>query len=166
MSKNAESDQFNPEISMAKAALWPSLIVAVVSILVSLLFPIAHQVSTGASNHYESHRDISRSSIILGAVFASLTVIIFFGVSLLISLISNKVDPNVVMVLAMFSFFIKIVLLGIGLALLGKFSTPSQVNRTSFLITAIALIVTWIVGEIVGFLKLKFQMPLPKQKGA
>ncbi len=151
----SHSDQFNPQKSLAKAALIPSTIVALLSILISLL------VSKIFSKQISAHH-ISGSSIFWGAVIASILVLIFFGISMIIGLIADKVDPNVTMLLAMFSFFFKLIFLGVGLALIGKLTQPTSINRTSFLVTALGLIFTWLVGEIVGFLKLKFQLPLPQ----
>jgi ATP synthase protein I len=149
MKKSDNPDGFAPEKEMSKAALWPSLIVSLISLILSAIIKFGHH---------------SHLSIFLGALAASALVIIFFGISNLISLVAPKVDPNIIMILAMFSFFLKLIFLGVGLALLGRFTSPAQVNRSSFLVTALIVILTWIVGEIVGFLRLHFQLPLPGTK--
>ena len=44
-----------------------------------------------------------------------------------------------------------------------KFTPPDLFNRTVFGINAIVLTFTWLIGEVVKFLKLRIHLPLPKQ---
>jgi hypothetical protein len=68
------------------------------------------------------------------------------------------------MALAMFSYFAKVVLMGAFLLLVTKFTDRSSVDRGSFAICAILITMAWLYGEIRSFLKLRFQMPLPKKE--
>lgn len=99
-----------------------------------------------------------------GASLAAFTVIIFFSVHLLVARISRDLDPMATMALAMFSYFAKVVLMGAFLLLVTKFTDRSSVDRGSFAICAILITMAWLYGEIRSFLKLRFQMPLPKKE--
>jgi uncharacterized membrane protein len=67
------------------------------------------------------------------------------------------------MALALFSYFSKLLLLAIFLIGITKFTPPDLFNRTVFGINAIVLTFTWLIGEVVKFLKLRIHLPLPKQ---
>ncbi len=97
----------------------------------------------------------------LGGLLASITVIIFFSVHLLVARISRNLDPIATMMLAMFSYFAKVIFMGVFLILITKFTDRSTVDRTSFAISALLITMAWLAGEIRSFTKLRFQMPLP-----
>ncbi len=97
----------------------------------------------------------------LGGLLASITVIIFFSVHLLVARISRNLDPIATMMLAMFSYFAKVIFMGVFLVLITKFTDRSTVDRTSFAISALLITMAWLAGEIRSFTKLRFQMPLP-----
>ena len=97
----------------------------------------------------------------LGGLLASITVIIFFSVHLLVARISRDLDPMATMMLAMFSYLAKVIFMGVFLVLITKFTDRSTVDRTSFAISALLITMAWLVGEIRSFMKLRFQMPLP-----
>jgi hypothetical protein len=97
----------------------------------------------------------------LGGLLASITVIIFFSVHLLVARISRDLDPMATMMLAMFSYFAKVIFMGVFLLLITKFTDRSTVDRTSFAISALLITMAWLVGEIRSFMKIRFQMPLP-----
>ena len=99
----------------------------------------------------------------LGGLLASITVIIFFSVHLLVARISRDLDPIATMMLAMFSYFAKVIFIGVFLVLITKFTDRSTVDRTSFAISALLITMAWLVGEIRSFVKLRFQMPLPNR---
>ncbi|MEI7561997.1 MAG: hypothetical protein WCJ43_06075 [Actinomycetes bacterium] len=99
----------------------------------------------------------------LGGLLASITVIIFFSVHLLVARISRDLDPMATMMLAMFSYFAKVIFMGVFLVLITKFTDRSTVDRTSFAISALLITMAWLVGEIRSFMKLRFQMPLPNE---
>ena len=77
--------------AMWKGALFPSLILSALSILVST-------VLLGSSGFF-------------GSLLASFTVVIFFSVSLLVSRLTKSADPISTMALAMFSYFTKLLLI-------------------------------------------------------
>ena len=104
---------------------------------------------------------IKGKSGFLGGLLASITVIIFFSVHLLVARISRNLDPMATMMLAMFSYFAKVIFMGVFLVLITKFTDRSTVDRTSFAISALLITMAWLVGEIRSFMKLRFQMPLP-----
>ena len=101
----------------------------------------------------------------VGAFLASVTVIIFFSIHLLVARISRNLDPMITMALAMFSYFTKVVFMGIFLLLVTRFTDRSTVDRASFAICAILITMAWLFGEVRSFLKLRVQLPLPKKEG-
>lgn len=101
----------------------------------------------------------------VGAILASVTVIIFFSIHLLVARISRNLDPMITMALAMFSYFAKVVFMGIFLLLVTRFTDRSAVDRASFAICAILITMAWLFGEVRSFLKLRVQLPLPKKEG-
>jgi len=130
------------DMQLWKGAVLPALIVAVVALIVDTF--------------------IKGISGFIGGLLASITVIIFFSVHLLVARISRKLDPISTMMLAMFSYFAKVIFMGVFLLLITKFTDRSTVDRTSFAISAILITMAWLAGEIRSFTKLRFQMPLPK----
>lgn len=132
------------EVQLYRGAIYPALITALISTVVMFF--------------------VSGKSGVVGAMLASVTVIIFFSVHLLIAKISKDLDPMLTMVLAMFSYFAKVLLMGIFLLLVTKYTDRSSVDRGSFAISAILITMAWLTGEIRSFLKLRPNLPLPKQK--
>ena len=124
-----------------RGAIVPACVVAAVALIVDTL--------------------IKGKSGFLGGLLASITVIIFFSVHLLVARISRNLDPMATMMLAMFSYFAKVIFMGVFLVLITKFTDRSTVDRTSFAISALLITMAWLVGEIRSFMKLRFQMPLP-----
>ena len=107
---------------------------------------------------------INGRSGLLGALLASFTVIIFFSIHLLVSRVSRNLDPMATMALAMFSYFAKVIFMGVFLLLVTKFTDRSTVDRTSFAICAILITMAWLFGEIRSFLKLRVNLPLLKRE--
>jgi len=107
---------------------------------------------------------VNGRSGLLGALLASMTVIIFFSIHLLVARVSRDLDPMATMALAMFSYFAKVIFMGVFLLLVTKFTDRSTVDRTSFAICAILITMAWLFGEIRSFLKLRINLPLPKGK--
>ena len=125
-----------------KGAILPASVIAVIALIVDLI--------------------MKGKSGFLGGLLASITVIIFFSVHLLVARISRNLDPLATMMLAMFSYFAKVIFMGVFLVLITKFTDRSTVDRTSFAISALLITMAWLVGEIRSFMKLRFQMPLPE----
>ena len=132
--------QLNDQL-LWRGAIIPSSVIALLSVLISTI--VRHQPG------------------LWGSGFASIVVILFFSVHLLVSRISRDLDPVVTMALAMFSYFAKVILVGALLLVVTKVSSPQTVDRASFGVSAIAITLAWLTGEIRAFLKLRFQLPLP-----
>ena len=101
----------------------------------------------------------------VGASLAAFTVIIFFSVHLLVAPISRDLDPMATMALAMFSYFAKVLFMGVFLLLVTKYTDRATFDRGSFAICAILITMAWLFGEIRSFLKLRVHLPLPKKEG-
>ena len=136
--------QQSNETNLWRGALIPAVTVAAISIIAGTLI-------RGASGLW-------------GALLASATVILYFSVHLFISKISQNLDPMATMALAMFSYFAKVIFMGVFLLLVTKFTDRSTVDRTSFAICAILITMAWLFGEIRSFLKLRVNLPLPKRE--
>ena len=139
------SDQQNSDTQLWKGAILPAVIVAAISLIFVTI-----------ANHKPG---------LFAGLLASFTVIIFFSIHLLIARISRNLDPMTTMALAMFSYFAKVVLMGVFLLLVTKFTDRSTIDQASFAICAILITMAWLFGEIRSFLKLRIQLPLPKGEG-
>ena len=108
---------------------------------------------------------VNGKSGLVGALLASITVMIFFSIHLLVARVSRDLDPMATMALAMFSYFAKVIFMGVFLLLVTKFTDRSTVDRASFAICTIVITMAWLLGEIRSFLKLRVNLPLPKKEG-
>ncbi len=139
------SDQNNSDAQLWRGAIIPSVLTALICLIVLSI--------------------INGKSGAIGAALASITVIIFFSIHLLVARVSRNLDPITTMALAMFSYFAKVIFMGVFLFLVTKYTERSSVDRGSFAICAILITMAWLLGEIRSFLKLRAQLPLPKTKG-
>ena len=137
-------DQKSTESVMLRGALVPSFIVGIIAIGFSTFF-------VGLSGF-------------LGALIAQFVVIIYFAIHIGVSRIARNLDPMSTMALAVFSYFAKLLFLGVFLYLLSAFTSRESINRTSFGATAIALTFAWLGGEIASYMKLRIHLPLPESK--
>lgn len=135
------SDQKSSESIMLRGALIPSFIVGVIAIIICTIF-------AGLSGF-------------LGALIAQFVVIIYFAIHIGVSRIARNLDPMSTMALAVFSYFAKLLFLGVFLYLLSAFTSRETINRTSFGATAITLTFAWLGGEIASYMKLRIHLPLP-----
>ncbi len=138
------SDQNNTEKIMLRGAIVPSFIVGIFAMAISTIF--------------------AGQSGFLGAFIAQFVVIIYFIVHLGVSRITRNLDPMSTMAMAMFSYFTKLLLVGVFLYVLSTFTSRETINRTSFGVTAIVLTLTWLGGEIASYTKLRIHLPLPESK--
>jgi ATP synthase protein I len=99
-----------------------------------------------------------------GAVLAQFVVIIFFVIHIAVSRMTRNLDPISTMAMAMFSYFAKLFALGALLWAIAKYTDRSTINRTAFGITAVALTISWLWGEIASYMKLRLHLPLPEKK--
>lgn len=139
------SVQNNSDAQLWRGAIIPSVLTALICLIVLSI--------------------INGKSGAIGAALASITVIIFFSIHLLVARVSRNLDPITTMALAMFSYFAKVIFMGVFLFLVTKYTERSSVDRGSFAICAILITMAWLLGEIRSFLKLIAQLPLPKTKG-
>jgi hypothetical protein len=100
---------------------------------------------------------------VIGSLLANFIVVIFFAIHLAISKVSAKMDPMLTMMLAMFSYLAKMLILGTFLLLVVKRIAPETLDRVSFGVVAIAITFAWLAGEIRTFLKLRLTLPMPKK---
>ena len=134
------SQQSN-ETLILRGSLFPTLVVSLVAIAVS-------SVVQGLSGFW-------------GALLAQFVVIIFFVIHIAVSRMTRNLDPISTMAMALFSYFAKLFALGALLWAIAKYSDRSSVDRTAFGITAVALTIAWLWGEIASFMKLRLHLPLP-----
>jgi hypothetical protein len=142
----------SPHISDAEASdrfLWRG------AILPSALTAVLATILTTVIRH---------KSGFFGGALAAVIVLLFFSVHLFVARISRNLDPMATMALAMFSYFAKVLVMGALLLTVTRTTSPQTVDRASFGISAIAITVAWLAGEIRAFLRLRFQLPLPPQK--
>jgi len=96
-----------------------------------------------------------------GSTLAQVVVFIYFIVHILVSRLTRNLDPISTMAMALFSYFAKLFFLGIFLWALANLTDRQVIDRLSFGISACALTVAWLGGEISSYLKLKTHLPLP-----
>jgi fructose-specific phosphotransferase system IIC component len=138
------SEQKSSESIMLRGALIPSFIVGFIAIGLSAFI-------VGLPGF-------------LGALIAQFVVIIYFAIHIGISRVARNLDPMSTMALAVFSYFAKLLFLGVFLYLLSTFTSRQTINRISFGATAIALTFAWLGGEIASYMKLRIHLPLPNSK--
>jgi hypothetical protein len=129
------------ESLLLRGAFVPTLIVSLVAIGVSTFIQ-------GASGFW-------------GALLAQFVVIIFFVIHIAVSRMTRNLDPISTMAMAMFSYFAKLFALGALLWAIAKYTDRATINRTAFGVTAVALTIAWLWGEIASYMKLRLHLPLP-----
>lgn len=134
------------EIAESNRALWRGALFP--SIAISVIAIITATALRGLSGFW-------------GSALAALTVVIFFSVSLLVARLTKSADPIATMALAMFSYFTKLLLIAGFLLVVTRLTEESDVDRTSFGVSALAISMGWLAGEIRAFFKLRLQLPLP-----
>lgn len=134
------------EIAESNKAMWRGALIP--SISVSVLAIITSTALRGLSGLW-------------GSSLAAFTVVIFFSVSLLVARLTKTADPIATMALAMFSYFTKLLLIAGFLLIVTRLTDESDVDRTSFGVSALAISIGWLAGEVRAFFKLRLQLPLP-----
>lgn len=129
------TDDANWRSSLWRGALLPSLLTALVSVIIAAL--------------------LRGSAGLAASLLASFTVIIFFSVHLLVARISRSLDPASTMLVAMLSYFLKVALMAIFLILVTRVTEPESIDRPTFAVVALALTTAWLAGEIRAFLRLR-----------
>ena len=134
------------EIAESNKAMWRGALIPSMSI--SVLAIITSTALRGLSGLW-------------GSSLAAFTVVIFFSVSLLVARLTKTADPIATMALAMFSYFTKLLLIAGFLLIVTRLTDESDVDRTSFGVSALAISIGWLAGEVRAFFKLRLQLPLP-----
>lgn len=132
---NAQSNSHDWRSELWKGALTPSLVTAIIAIIAGYLF-----------------RDLPG---LWGSALATVTVLIFFSVHLFVARISRNLDPTSTMLIAMLSYFLKVVLMALFLVVVTRLTDPAEIDRSSFAVSALALTTAWLAGEIRAFLKIR-----------
>lgn len=129
------------EAQLLRGAVRPSLVVGIILILFFTIF-------RSTAGFY-------------GAILAQIIVVIYFVVHILVSRLTRNLNPISTMMMVLISYFAKLILLGFFLWALGEYTDYEVIDRLAFGISACALTLAWLGGEIVSFLKLKTHLPLP-----
>ena len=129
---------------MWRGALLPSILVTVISAIISWF-------ANGTSG-------------LLGALLASITVVIFFSVSMFVAKMTKGANPIATMALAMFSYFTKLLVMALFLLAVTRLTDPETVDRRAFGVSALAIAFAWLGGEVRAFLRLRLQLSLPAEK--
>jgi ATP synthase protein I len=101
----------------------------------------------------------------IGATLAQFIVVAFFASNLAAARISRDLDPSITMAIAMVSYLVKVILLGVFLGLITTFVPEEICHRGAFGLSAVAATFAWLGGEIVAFLRLKTHLQLPPTQG-
>ena len=100
---------------------------------------------------------------LIAGIFSLVIVVIFFAVHLAIAKVADRLDPTMVMVLAMGSYIVKVTFMGLFLVLTMKLTESKFLDRPTFAVLAIAITSAWLAGEIRAFLKLKLVLKTTKE---
>ena len=138
----SNSQQHSNESQLLRGALPPTAIVGLLAIIISAFVQ-------GISGFW-------------GALLAQFVVVIFFVIHIAVSRLTRNLDPISTMAMALLSYFAKLFALGALLWVIAYFTDRDTINRTAFGITAVALTIAWLWGEIASFMKLRLHLPLPE----
>ncbi len=98
-------------------------------------------------------------------ILASVIVLIFFSVSLVVSALTKNADPITIFSMAMFSYFTKLMLVAGLLIAVTRLTDESAVDRRTFGIGALIISAAWLGGEIRAFLRLRLELEIPQSDG-
>ena len=129
------------ESQLLRGAFIPTLVVSLIAIATSAI--------------------VQGKSGFWGALLAQFVVIIFFVIHIAVSRMTRNLDPISTMAMALFSYFAKLFALGILLWAIAKYTDRATINRIAFGVTAVALTIAWLWGEIASYMKLRLHLPLP-----
>ena len=93
-----------------------------------------------------------------GALLAVVVVVASFGSSLAVMSRVAKVDPTLVMAVALLTYVTKVGLLGLLVLLLGG---AEWLSGTAFGATAVAVALAWMTGELVAFTRVRTLVASP-----
>lgn len=141
-SPNESRNDTPVEVQLWRGAIIPTLIVGLIGNILAAI--------------------VRGTSGLIAGLFSLIIVVIFFAVHLMVATISRKLEPMMVMVLAMASYIVKVTFMGLFLILMMKFTKPTFLDRPTFAVMAIAITTAWLAGEIRAFLKLKLVLQTTK----
>ena len=133
------------ERALLKGAVIPTIFTGAIAVALSVWFE-------GASGF-------------VGSILAQFIVVAFFLANLAASRISRDLDPSITMAIAMVSYLVKVILLGVFLGLITTFVPEDLCHRGAFALSAVAGTFAWLGGELVAFLRLKTHLQLPPRPG-
>ena len=122
----------DPYRAMLRGGALPAVLAAVVAVVVAGLQAGAHGVA--------------------GSVLASVVVVVSFSSSLVVMSRAAKVAPQLVMLVALITYTAKVVVLGIFLVV---FAGAGWLSGRAFALTAVAVAVVWLAGELRAFTRVR-----------
>ncbi|MET9022909.1 hypothetical protein ABZV93_23295 [Actinopolymorpha sp. NPDC004070] len=121
---------------LLRGALLPTLVVAVLTVAVSTV--------------------VAGSRGLVGAFVGAAVVLVFSGVGLLAMRAVRTMYPEVVLLVAVGSYFVRVVIFGGLLAILGTVDGIDDVlNRTATALAVLACVATWLAGELRAFVRMR-----------
>jgi ATP synthase protein I len=121
---------------LLRGALLPTLPVAAIAVVVSWLVAGTHGL--------------------VGALLGACVVLIFSGIGLIALRAVREMYPEVVLLVAVGSYFVRVVVFGALLALLGSLDGVDDVlNRTATALTVLACVGAWLAGELRAFVRMR-----------
>ncbi|MGW0227286.1 hypothetical protein ACWDWO_03140 [Actinopolymorpha singaporensis] len=121
---------------LLRGALLPTLVVAVLTVAVSTV--------------------VAGSRGLVGACVGAAVVLVFSGVGLLAMRAVRTMYPEVVLLVAVGSYFVRVVIFGGLLAILGTVDGIDDVlNRTATALAVLACVATWLAGELRAFVRMR-----------
>lgn len=121
---------------LLRGALLPTLAVAAVAIAASTAF--------------------AGTRGLVGALLGAAVVITFSGGGLLALRAVRQMYPEVVLLVAVGSYVLRVVIFGVLLALVGSLNgVDSVVHRTATALTVLVCVVAWLAGELRAFVRMR-----------
>lgn len=91
-----------------------------------------------------------------GALLGAVVVITFSGGGLLALRAVRQMYPEVVLLVAVGSYFLRVAIFGVLLALVGSLDGVDEiVNRMATALTVLACVVAWLAGELRTFVRMR-----------
>ncbi len=121
-----------------------------------LLAELGYRVGRYTSPHLESFTE--RISIKGEPISPENMITTYNDIALYLDLIDSR-QPHPI------SYFTKLLLIAGFLIAVTRLTAESDVDRTSFGVSALLIASGWLAGEVRAFFRLRLQLPLPKQSG-
>lgn len=128
--------------AMARGASWPTLLAAGPVLLVAGL--------------------LGGPRAVLGAALGLLVTVTFFGLGLALSVLTARRRPGAVMAVALTSYAVKVVALGL---FLWAFRSTTAFDTRAFAMAALAAAAVWLAAEVSAFLRARVSSVDPTPRG-